>query len=535
MTKSSSPTSGTRATRWIVAVAAVLAVIYAASYLIDPFIRVRIENGANSRLREYHTTLAHAHLQLLDGALTLSNMIVRQNAHPHPAIANLSTLYVHLEWSELLSGHVVADVTITQPHVHINLPQLQEQASSKVPLSKVGWQDALQAIYPFKINRMSVVNGDLSYVDTDPRYPLRVTEVNLTGDNIRNVHSASNLYPSPIHATMVAFGTGTIRLNGHANFLEEPFAGVKAAYSMRKVPLAEFEPEIKRANMSISGGNLASDGEFEYSPKAKRAHVKYAFLDGVDIDYTHSPQTAAAEHRRLATVKRGAKEVAKSQTLRLEVDEFDIGNSSIDYIDLATSPNYKLSVTNLNAKATSISNRAASPQPSHFDVTGKFMGRAATTISGDFRSVKSGPDFDLGVRAKDVDLVALNPMLRAYEHIDVASGNFSLYTQMGVREGEIHGYVKPLFTNLDIYSWEKDHRKPLTRQAYELLLGAAAHVFKNPSTGVVATEVQLSGKVDQPNISTWQAIVALVRNAFVQAIAPGFDREMQSSGRVPKQ
>ncbi|MGC1342864.1 MAG: DUF748 domain-containing protein [Candidatus Binataceae bacterium] len=517
---------------WLAIVVVVLAAIYAASYLIDPFLRGRMEAAMNAKLTGYHTTLGHAHLQLLGGALTLSNLIVRQDAHPHPSVANLSTLHFRIQWRELFSGRVVADVALTRPLVHIDLPQLEQQASAKVSLSKVGWQDALQAVYPFKINRMRIVDGDLTYVDTDPHHALHVTELELTADNIRNVHAASDLYPSPIHATMVAFGSGTMRLDGHANFLEKPFASVKANYSMRQVPLAEFAPEIKRVNFSIRGGILASDGKFEYGPKVQRAHVKYAFLDGVDIDYTHSPQTEAAEQRRIDKVKQGAKAAAASRSLELKVDEFDIGRSSLAYIDQTKDPKYKIFVTGLNLKATSISNHSEA-QPAQFALSGQLMGSGATTISGDFRSAKT-PDFDLDARAENVNLVSLNDLLRAYEKIDVASGTLSLYTQMGVRDGEIHGYVKPLFSNLQVYSWEQDKRKPLTTQAYKLLLGGAAHVFKNRSTGNVATEVRLSGKVDQPNVSTWQAIVALVRNAFVQAIAPGFDQEMQRSGAAPK-
>ena len=223
-----------------------------------------------------------------------------------------------------------------------------------------------------------------------------------------------------------------MRLDGHANFLEKPFASIKANYSIREVPLAEFEPEIKRVNFAIRGGILASDGKFEYGPKVERANVKYAFLDGVDIDYTHSPQTEAAEQSRMDKVKRGAKEVADSRTMDLEVEEFDIGRSSLAYIDETKNPNYKIFVSNLNAKATSISNRNQR-QPAHFDLKGNLMGTGATAISGDFRPATS-PDFDLDARAEQVNLVSLNDVLRAYENIGVASGMFSVYAQMGVRE-----------------------------------------------------------------------------------------------------
>jgi hypothetical protein len=522
-----------RAVRWIAGFGVFLGVIFAGSYLVDPYLRVRMENAMNANLHQYHTTLGHAHLQFLDGALTLSNLVVHQDAHPNPPVADIPALKVSLDWDDLFSGDLVAEVLITRPSVHIDLPQLHEQAAGKVALKKVGWQDALQAIYPFKINRLRVVDGDVVYVDHDSRRPLRVTALELTAMDIRNVHAVADPYPSPIHATMVAFGTGAISLDGRANFLASPFAAVKAAYSIRKVPLAQFAPEIQRANVTLTGGMLASDGKFEYGPKVKRARVKYAFLDGVDIEYTHAPQTAAAEQRRLEAVKQGAKKLAEAPGVELAVDEFDIGRGTLAYADKVKTPNYRIFVTDLNLKATGLSNRPA-PAPAHFDLRGKLMNSGATTMSGDFRQVKSGPDFDLGVRAENVNLVSLNDVLRAYENVDVASGTMSLYSQMGVHEGEIHGYVKPIFTNLSVYSWKNDRREPLTHQAYELLLGAAAHLFKNSSTGQVATEVQLSGKIDQPNVSTWQAIAALVRNAFVQAIVPGFDQQMRASGAVPE-
>jgi hypothetical protein len=43
---------------------------------------------------------------------------------------------------------------------------------------------------------------------------------------------------------------------------------------------------------------------------------------------------------------------------------------------------------------------------------------------------------------------------------------------------------------------------------------------------IVATEVEISGPLDDPEMSTWEIIVGLVRNAFFQAILPGFEREL---------
>jgi hypothetical protein len=61
-------------------------------------------------------------------------------------------------------------------------------------------------------------------------------------------------------------------------------------------------------------------------------------------------------------------------------------------------------------------------------------------------------------------------------------------------------------------------------QAKELAIGGASHLFKNRSTEQVATDVDLKGKLTSPNVDTWQALAEVVRNAFIEAIIPGFDR-----------
>jgi hypothetical protein len=100
---------------------------------------------------------------------------------------------------------------------------------------------------------------------------------------------------------------------------------------------------------------------------------------------------------------------------------------------------------------------------------------------------------------------------------------------MRVRRGNVTGYVKPLFSNVEVYNAQKDKNKPILHQAYELAIGAAAKLVKNSSTQKVATEVKISGNLNNPEISTWQAVLQFVENGFIQAILPGFDRQMKQS------
>jgi hypothetical protein len=64
---------------WFGAVIGLIAIaMFVASFFLDGVLRPRIESSMNDRLKDYHVTLGHAHLQLLTFMLTLSRLIIVQ-------------------------------------------------------------------------------------------------------------------------------------------------------------------------------------------------------------------------------------------------------------------------------------------------------------------------------------------------------------------------------------------------------------------------------------------------------------------------
>ena len=57
-------------------------------------------------------------------------------------------------------------------------------------------------------------------------------------------------------------------------------------------------------------------------------------------------------------------------------------------------------------------------------------------------------------------------------------------------------------------------------------MSGLSKVLKNRSTKDLATRVEISGELGNTQTSTWQAVVGILRNAFVKAILPGFDRQV---------
>jgi len=296
------------------------------------------------------------------------------------------------------------------------------------------------------------------------------------------------------------------------------------------VSLAPFDSAIKRVNLRVSRGVVSSNGVLEYSSQIKRAEVEELKIQGIHLTYVHSPQTAPAEAERMTEVKNDAKAVNNKPGLLLKLKQLRLVNSELTYANEDSDHRYNLFFSKLSAQVTNLSNQS-SEGVSHVNLTGDFMGNGATTLVGAFRPRKEGPDFDLNLGVRAASLPSLNDLLKAYGRFDVESGNVSIYSQTTVREGEINGYVKTLFSDVKVYDYKKDKDKPVLHQAYELLVGGAAKLLRNGSTKNVATEVNLKGKLSNPSASTWEALKELIYNAFIDAIEPGFNREI---GQVPE-
>lgn len=520
---------GSRAANWTFGVIAVLILlIFVVSFFLDSMIRTRVLATMNQKLVGYHTRLDHAHVQLLNGSLTLKGLAVIQDAHPTPPVADFPRMAFHIQWREVFLGHLVADMLLTHPHVHINLTQLRAEKADPVPLTEKGWQDAIQSIYPFKINLFRIHDGEFTYIDTDPKRPLHFKDLSLRADNIRNIHYKDQVYPSPFHAEAVVFEKGRMTIDGKGNFLAKPLPAMLAQYWVENIPLKQFEPELQRANFHVYGGTFTSKGKLEYAPQIRRYEVDEATADGIHLDYVHTSQTATAETARLNLVKTTAAGVANAPNAVLDIHQVNFIHSELKFLDEASNPHFRLAISELNLKATNLSNHLSSG-PARFNLTGKLMGSGDTTMSGVLRPENKGPNFDFDLTSINTDLTSLNDFLRAYGKFDVAAGRVSIYTQMSMKDHYMTGYVKPIFTDLKVYDAQKDAKKPILHQAYEMVVGGAAKLFKNQSTKQVAAKIDISGPVNTPNISVWQAIGEFIQNAFVKAIVPGYDHELSQA------
>jgi len=523
---------GKRRKRWVwisaVVIGLPLLAVVCARLFLDEHLRRTIERNVNKRLEGYSVRIPTLHFHPLDLSLSLLDTTVYQNEHPDPPIAQLPRLTASVHWRALLHGRVVSDFLLERPTLHINLKQAKAEVQSEVPLSRKGWQDVLEEIYPLKVNHFVVQDADITYRDEGPFKPLHLSKVNFRTSNIRNIQSRQRVYPSDIHLEGTVFEKGHLLVDGHADFLAKPHAGLEGSFTLENLELDYFQPIIRRYQISVRAGILSTDGRFEYSPWVKVADIARVAIRGVQIDYIHAPHTEAAERQVAKAVARSAKEISKRPDMLVRVNKIDIAKSRFGFVNKAADPAYRVFLDGADIQVENLSSQRADGT-ARGTVRGKFMGTGDTIVTLGFRPKATSPDFDMKLRIGGTDMVGMNDLLTAYGDFDVAAGSFSLYSEVSVREGTVDGYVKPLFKDMQVYDRERDRDKPFFKKVREAIIGGIAWILENRSRKEVATQFRISGKLTSPEASTWEVLGGLLQNAFFKAVLPGLEREARTA------
>ncbi len=214
----------------------------------------------------------------------------------------------------------------------------------------------------------------------------------------------------------------------------------------------------------------------------------------------------------------------------LRVRHVRVNDAAVGFVNAGAQPTYRLAITHTNLVIENFSNQK-SDGLGVVNLTGRFADSGPMRVKATFRPENNGPDFEVDARIEDVDMRAMNDLLRAHAKFDVVSGLFSVYSEMRVKNGRIEGYVKPLFRDLVAYDSSQDQDKPFSQKVKEKVVNVVGKVLKNRRREEVATVVPVSGPLANPKAGTLETVLKLVENAFIKAILPGFERERAAAVR----
>src|ERR1035438_7658934 len=410
-----------RGRKWVVLLILLLSLgllLVFADVLLDRPLRNWAEKTMNSRLQGYtvHIGRFNAHIWRL--AMELDNLVLIQNSHPNSPVADIGALKFTVLWRQLFHLNFVGDLTIDRPNLHINLAQLEEEASSDVKLKDRGWQDAVESIYPLKLDLVRIADGLLLYISDEPNTkPISLTNIHFVARDVRNERSAKGTFPSPIHLEAVVFDTGKLWFDGSADFLAKPNTAIKGDARIENVPLDRLEPVAKSVQLRTRGGTLSAHGSVEYTSQAMTAILKDVVLDNLKADYVTSEATKAEEKEHGKAVAKTAKSVSNAPQMLLRINRFRIIHGELGFINQASVPHYRLFISNLDLEMGNLSNQFTEGV-AKFEAKGAFMGSGLTHVHGGFRPDSKGADFDVHLKMEDAQLASPPNLLRAYAKFD---------------------------------------------------------------------------------------------------------------------
>lgn len=210
------------------------------------------------------------------------------------------------------------------------------------------------------------------------------------------------------------------------------------------------------------------------------------------------------------------------------LNRFQVNNGNIRFRDFHREPKVDIYVTNLFATATNLTNsREVNDRlPAGVVARGTTIGEGELELLLRLNPLEEQPTFELVAGITNMNLVALNDFMRAYGKFDVNSGKFQVFTEVAAADGRYEGYVKPFFENLDIFDWDKERKKNLLQKFWQAIVAGVGAAFKNQPEDQLATRIPIEGNFEKTDIDLLATIGGILRNAFVSALLPKVDREI---------
>ncbi len=219
------------------------------------------------------------------------------------------------------------------------------------------------------------------------------------------------------------------------------------------------------------------------------------------------------------------KQLEKLAPFRL--DEIRVHNGMVHFYNFTSEPPVDLQANDVNGYVLNMSNVADdSKRAASYSITANLFDASEIESQGQFDSLNPLEDFNSQMKVSNVELTNLNEFFQAYLNFDVASGDGSFVMELDSSQGQLVGYAKPLFKDVDIFKWEQDveaQRDNPLRLLWESIAGGLQSLLKNQSEDQFATRIEIRGEIGNPETSTWQAIKGILANAFIEAYRPVYE------------
>jgi len=194
-----------------------LVVLLVVIRLILPYALKSYVNHQLNKSRDYSGKIGDVTVHLWRGAYQVHDIhIFKSNGKIPVPFYSTQILDLSLEWSELFHGALVSQIGMGNPSLNFIAGPSKDQTQDG---NENDWGHILESLVPFKINRLSINNGQIHFQNlySTPPVDIYLNDVSVLATNFTNSRKLTQELPAGIMAHGKALGEGGLDLEVHVN------------------------------------------------------------------------------------------------------------------------------------------------------------------------------------------------------------------------------------------------------------------------------------------------------------------------------
>ena len=204
------------------------------------------------------------------------------------------------------------------------------------------------------------------------------------------------------------------------------------------------------------------------------------------------------------------------------IDTLKIIDGKISLVNQTKKGEIPTYIANINADIKNITNaqNLTKTLVTSVDVTGDLMGEATLTLVGKLDPFSEQANFDFNMEVQRFSVKQIQTVFNVYTPFDIEAGGIDGAMELAAKSNEVNGYAKAGVYDLSIFSWREDAEKDDDGLFTIIFEGGAdllSAILENDESQLVAARIPIEGTLDSTDISTFQAVVSVLKNAFFDA------------------
>lgn len=290
---------------------------------------------------------------------------------------------------------------------------------------------------------------------------------------------------------------------------------IAGSYTLKNIQLWKIPKHLPVPYLQATSVNFSVEGRALLKGKfVAQVNAQHPILNFVD-DPANQSQQLTIDGSWLALVK---------TLFPLNINRFDAHDGEIYFRSYKGFPPFSNYIKNIQFTIQNMQNaeRSSILLPSSFKFTGQPMGKGQLEMTGKFDPFNKQPTFSLDAKLTSLNIAQIADLIKHYISVDIRGGRFSLYGEAAAAKGQIKGYAKPFLKDLKIGKTDSQ-----TGGLINAVAKVTAKILENPKNKTIATKINISGSIDDPDTSTLSIILYLLKHAFIQALLPQIDHSVE--------